>query len=346
MAAPESFYTAPTSSLPSYDAAGSRKEVREYAPAKPEWLANADPQRLERLEQRMMTRAEDRSAPFPNSDPSKRRRAETIPSARFELTDVRHAVVEPFKGQIYIKIREFVHVKGKDFWSSPRGINLRVDEWKKLVEVMPAITEAVEDMEDFSFQRDQGSKKVKRDSDAQSDEATPDPGDGFPWGYTGDAVPYTKPSGTPEEEKEREACKDLAFNIIQAIFVPCILKKVDEICREQCYGCNLPIEKDFTQKNHECIMLDMSEKVEKFFDHAVDNILETELGKCRSEWNLTAKDNNRIVSCYSTIHARNRLFTKYVNMHVEKKVDEPENGRAVLYNICHADICFQQQMLV
>ncbi|XP_038063034.1 uncharacterized protein LOC119733725 [Patiria miniata] len=294
MAAPKNFYTPPTSSSSSslqYDAAGSRNEVREYYPshaqAQPKGLAGTDPKRLERLEQRMMTRAEDGSAPYPNAAPNKSRRAEMNPSARFELTGVRHAV--------------------------------------------PAITEAVEELEN------QGSKKMKRDGDAQSDEATPDPEDGFPWGYTGDAVPYTKPSGTPEEQKEREACKDLAFNIIQSIFVPCILKKVDEMCSEQCYGCNLPIAEDFTQKNHECLMLDVSDKVERYFDKAVDDILETGLGKCRSEWNTTAKENKRIVSQYSTIHARNRLFTKYVDMHVKKRVEEPENGRAVLYNICHID---------
>ncbi|XP_038048128.1 uncharacterized protein LOC119722151 [Patiria miniata] len=338
MAAPKNFYTPPTSSSSSslqYDAAGSRNEVREYYPshaqAQPKGLAGTDPKRLERLEQRMMTRAEDGSAPYPNAAPNKSRRAEMNPSARFELTGVRHAVVEPFQGQIYIKIREFVQKKDRDFWSSPRGINLRVNEWKKLVELMPAITEAVEELEN------QGSKKMKRDGDAQSDEATPDPEDGFPWGYTGDAVPYTKPSGTPEEQKEREACKDLAFNIIQSIFVPCILKKVDEMCSEQCYGCNLPIAEDFTQKNHECLMLDVSDKVERYFDKAVDDILETGLGKCRLEWNTTAKENKRIVSQYSTIHARNRLFTKYVDMHVKKRVEEPENGRAVLYNICHID---------
>ena len=192
--------------------------------------------------------------------------------------------------------------------------------------------------QDFDFQEGPKSKKMKPDNDTGSDEGTlvvdTDPED-----FYADAVPYTEPVAPPPspsvDVREREACEHISFNMIQSIFVPCILNKVDELCREECYGCNLPIEKDFTQKNHHCLMMDQSEKVERFFDRAVDRILETDIDKCRSEWHLKAKENRRIVAQFKTVHARNRLFANYVVMHVEKKANEPENGRSVLYNICH-----------
>ena len=37
-------------------------------------------------------------------------------------------------------------VKGKELWSSPRGINLKREEWETLVENIPAINEAVKDV--------------------------------------------------------------------------------------------------------------------------------------------------------------------------------------------------------
>ena len=137
---------APTSS---FDEAGSRRVVREYRPArvptKPEWLANENKDRVARLEQRMLTRSEDRSATYPSKP--KRVEMKATTSSRFELGGPRQAVVEPFMGQVYVKIRKYVQTKDKHFWSSPRGINLRVKEWKQLVELMPVISEAVSDLE-------------------------------------------------------------------------------------------------------------------------------------------------------------------------------------------------------
>ena len=141
--------------------------------------------------------------------------------------------------------------------------------------------------------------------------------------------------GEADDSKEREACKELSFNLIQSIFVPCILKKVDQFSVRYCYGCNLPVEDDVTQTNHDCLMDPMSMKVCKYFDLALAEIAETELGKCRSEWNLKAKDNERIVSHYPTIHARNRLFTKYVDIHVKRRVVDKENNHPVLFDICY-----------
>ena len=149
MGAPMKFYTSPTSSSTSGDV--DCQEVREYRPlyvaAKPEWLANTDPERIQQLEQRMATRTAGSS--YPDMTPSKRKRDEAEPdeSTRFKLTDIRHAAVEPFRGEIYVKIREFVRRKSRGYWSSPRGINLRLKEWKKLVELMPAINDAVQKME-------------------------------------------------------------------------------------------------------------------------------------------------------------------------------------------------------
>ena len=96
----------------------------------------------------MVTRAEDGSAPYPYIN-NKRKREETAPSTscRFEVTGTRHVVVESFNGMVYVKIREYVQRKDKGFWSSPRGINLRVEEWRKFVEMMPAINEAVNNVE-------------------------------------------------------------------------------------------------------------------------------------------------------------------------------------------------------
>ena len=101
MAVSMKVYTAPTSSSSSsYDAAGNHREVREYrpayAPTKPKWLSEADPERLQRLEQRMINRRGSRS--YPGATPSKRKWGEAEPSTsnRFQLTGVRHVMVEPF----------------------------------------------------------------------------------------------------------------------------------------------------------------------------------------------------------------------------------------------------------
>ena len=67
-------------------------------------------------------------------------------SCRFPLTGSRQVVVEAFKGEVYIKVRDYVQRKEKELWSSPRGINLKSEEWETLVENIPAISEAVKDV--------------------------------------------------------------------------------------------------------------------------------------------------------------------------------------------------------
>ena len=136
----------------SYDAAGGSLEVREYnlqrAPRKLKMVDDGNVDRLQRLEQRMITRAEDRTAPYPyNTTPSKRMKLQdSSMSCRFPLTGSRHVVVEAFKGEVYIKVRDYVQRKDKELWSSPRGINLKSEEWETLVENIPAISEAVKDV--------------------------------------------------------------------------------------------------------------------------------------------------------------------------------------------------------
>ena len=69
-------------------------------------------------------------------------------SARFKLTESRHVVIEKFRELPYVKIRDYHQVKKKGFpLVQGRGINLRIPEWKKLVEMMPAINRAVEEFE-------------------------------------------------------------------------------------------------------------------------------------------------------------------------------------------------------
>ena len=135
----------------SYDAAGGSFEVREYnlqrAPKKLKFEENVDLDRVQRLEQRMITRAEDRTAPYPYTTPSKRKLEESSTSCRFPLTGTRHVVVESFNGQVYVKIRDYFQRKDKELWSTPRGINLRSQEWETLVENISAISEAVKEVE-------------------------------------------------------------------------------------------------------------------------------------------------------------------------------------------------------
>ena len=71
-------------------------------------------------------------------------------------------------GQVYVKIREYVQTKDKHFWSSPRGINLRVKEWKQLVELMPVISEAVSDL-DVSFFLFRSKSRVRCIKGAKTD---------------------------------------------------------------------------------------------------------------------------------------------------------------------------------
>ena len=85
----------------------------------------------------------------------------------------------------------------------------------------------------------------------------------------GKAKPETStPSASQQDgagDDERQNSEELAFNLIQSMFVPHIVRKVDEICKKHCYGCNLPVEKGVTQTNHECLMDPMPEKVLKYF---------------------------------------------------------------------------------
>ncbi len=124
--------------------AGSHNVVREY---KPEWLNNVNPDRSMKLEQRMITRKEDRTAPFPY----RKRRIQTSESSllcRFPLMGSKHAVVEPYNGKVYVKIREYIQRKDKEEWTAGhRGINMTVEDWKALVAAMPVINHAVNDVE-------------------------------------------------------------------------------------------------------------------------------------------------------------------------------------------------------
>ena len=130
--------------------------------------------------------------------------------------------------------------------------------------------------------------------------------------------------------KEQEACKELSFNIIQSLFVPCILKKIQENSKRNCYGCKLPIYDDVSQTNHECMMDTLQMKVNKYFDDALDEIVDSDLRKFRSEWNKKAEENERIVNQFPTLHSRNRIFTSYVDERITK-------SHAVLFDICFAD---------
>ena len=120
----------------------------------------------------------------------------------------------------------------------------------------------------------------------------------------------------------------MAYNIIQSIFVAGILKKVNDMSKRYCYGCQLPVVYDVTQTNHNCLMDSQSEKVEKYFMLALEEIVAAKMGQYRREWNIKAKNNSHIVAQFPTIKARNALFTAYVDMHVKKSEDD------VLFNIC------------
>ncbi|XP_022101937.1 uncharacterized protein LOC110985305 [Acanthaster planci] len=204
--------------------------------------------RLERLEQRMITRAEDRSAPYPYVTPSKRGlgRDDQSTERRFELTGVRHAVVDMFQGDLYVKIREYLHRKDGKLWSSPRGINLRISEWKKLVEMMTAINRAVEE---FEVQEPPKKKKSRVELTKVHE------GESYACRLPEDVVPDTDPEwiatigiangaktdnsckvkpkkltlSAPEQDGtlnvERQKSEELAFNLIQTIFVPRIIRK-------------------------------------------------------------------------------------------------------------------------
>ena len=94
----------------------------------------------------MVNRSEDRTAPYPYTS-RKRKLDEASTSHRFPITPTRHAVVETFNGEVYMKIRRYIQRKDADLWSSPRGVNLRVEEWKTLVKMIPTINNAVKQVE-------------------------------------------------------------------------------------------------------------------------------------------------------------------------------------------------------
>lgn len=141
---------------------------------------------------------------------------------------------------------------------------------------------------------------------------------------------------------EHQESEELAFNLIQAIFVPRIIRKVDEICRKECYGCNLPQAKEVTQRNHECLMDAMPEKVARYFKDALREIVDRELSKCRMDWNIQASGNKKISTHFPTISDTNRVFDKYVAMHVKRTALVEEEKQNVLFDICVSD-CEQYQ---
>ena len=128
--------------------------------------------------------------------------------------------------------------------------------------------------------------------------------------------------------------ESLAFDLIQAIFVPCILKTIDEICKESCYGCQLPVVKDCTQKNHECLMSTMSEEAELYFRPAVKRVMNRYLDKCRSEWHQLAQKNREISSHFFTLKDRNAIFDMYIDQRIDN--DRPVK-ESILFRICHAN---------
>ena len=116
---------------PEGNAAGtSRQDVPDYV------LARVDADRLQRLERGLRTRAAKLHPESSSSTTPIKRQRDTSGSSgsrRLQLTETRHVVVEPFLNKTYVKIREYVDAKDGSYWSSPRGINLRVNEWKNLV---------------------------------------------------------------------------------------------------------------------------------------------------------------------------------------------------------------------
>lgn len=133
-----------------------------------------------------------------------------------------------------------------------------------------------------------------------------------------------------DEPTEQDKCKELSFNLIQSLVVPCIINRVHAMSMRNCYGCKLPIEDDVTQTNHECMMDSVSHKVSKYFDLVLDEVVDSDLEKLRSEWNKIAKENDRIVNQFPTVHARNRLFYSYVDKRITKSHSD-------LYDICYGD---------
>ena len=231
-------------------------------------------------------------------------------------------MVEPFLNKTYVKIREYVDAKDGSYWSSPRGINLRVNEWKNLVKLVPEINAAVEEMDTKKKRKMEtvAQEQPREQQQQQQQEEDTNQGD----------LKVVVDGPDPELQD----CKELSFNIIQAIIVPCILKKVIDICKDNCFGRNLPMEDDVTQLNHECTMDSLSDKVGKYFFEALDEVASKELGKCRLEWNLKARENDKLASRFPTIFDTNRVFDEYVKMHV--KID-PVSEHSVLFDVCYQE---------
>ena len=153
----------------------------------------------------------------------------------------------------------------------------------------------------------------------------------------GQAKPETSTRSATQQDGtgdvERQNSEELAFNIIQSIIVPRIVRKVDEICKKRCYGWNLPVGKDVTGTNHECLRDPMPEKVFKHFEDALREIIDNELNQIRMDWNILASGNQTLPAHYPTIVDTNRIFDKYVAIHV-KRTAQAENQNVLCFNDC------------
>ena len=92
--------------------------------------------------------------------------------------------------------------------------------------------------------------------------------------------------------------------------------------------------RDRGSKLHECTMDSLSDKVGKYFFEALDEVASKELGKCRLEWNLKVRENDKRASRFPTIFDTNRVFDEYVKMHV--KID-PVSEHSVLFDVCYQE---------
>eukprot|EP00826_Nyctotherus_ovalis_P033050 TRINITY_DN2665_c0_g1_i9.p2 TRINITY_DN2665_c0_g1~~TRINITY_DN2665_c0_g1_i9.p2 ORF type:complete len:137 (-),score=45.02 TRINITY_DN2665_c0_g1_i9:127-537(-) len=63
----------------------------------------------------------------------------------FELDDRKRLQVRPFKGKLYVDIREYYYSGPQDtiFKPTKKGVFLSLDAWNKLVELVPEINERI-----------------------------------------------------------------------------------------------------------------------------------------------------------------------------------------------------------
>ncbi|XP_022097037.1 putative RNA polymerase II transcriptional coactivator [Acanthaster planci] len=68
---------------------------------------------------------------------------------RLKLKNDRYIVIEKFRDVPYVKIRDYHQTKQKGFPLAPgRGINLTVPDWELLKTMIPAIDEAIKEVDD------------------------------------------------------------------------------------------------------------------------------------------------------------------------------------------------------